>query len=117
MDKGTSSETGANSAAKDTKVSGPIFRSWKPSSSAVRYFPVKSSVLAGTLKTQGTEIDVEALPSAARTLNFRFTVRDNKAGGGGNNSDDTQITVNPAAGSFTINSQNNAVSYVQGSFL
>ncbi|WP_228437615.1 zinc-dependent metalloprotease [Chryseobacterium sp. 7] len=115
MDKGTSSETGANSAAKDTKVSGPIFRSWKPSSSAVRYFPVMSSVLAGALKTSGTEIDVEALPSAARTLNFRFTVRDNKAGGGGNNSDDTQITVNPAAGPFMITSQNNAVSYVQGS--
>ncbi|RXM59353.1 hypothetical protein, partial [Chryseobacterium sp. CH1] len=57
MDEGTSSETGANSAAKDTKAAGPIFRSWKPSSSSVRYFPVMSSVLAGAFKTAGAEID------------------------------------------------------------
>ncbi|MDR4892076.1 MULTISPECIES: zinc-dependent metalloprotease [unclassified Chryseobacterium] len=115
MDKGTSSETGANSAAKETKIAGPIFRSWTPSSSPVRYFPIMSSILAGALKTTGTEIDVEALPAVARTLNFRLTVRDNKAGGGGNNSDDTKITVNSAAGPFAITSQNTAVSYVKGS--
>lgn len=115
MDKGTSSETGANSAAKETKIAGPIFRSWTPSSSPVRYFPIMSSILAGALKTTGTEIDVEALPAVARTLNFRLTVRDNKAGGGGNNSDDTKITVNPVAGPFAITSQNTAVSYVKGS--
>ena len=115
MDKGTSSETGANSAAKESKNAGPIFRSWTPSSSPVRYFPVMSSILAGALKTAGTEIDVEALPSVARTLNFRFTVRDNKAGGGGNNSDDTKLTVNPAAGPFMITSQNTAVLYIKGS--
>lgn len=115
MDKGTSSETGANSAAKDTKITGPIFRSWTPSKSPVRYFPVMSSILTGALKTAGAEIDVEALPSVARTLDFRFTVRDNRAGGGGNNSDDTKITVNPAAGPFAITSQNTSVSYVKGS--
>ncbi len=115
MDKGTSSETGANSAAKETKIAGPIFRSWTPSSSPVRYFPIMSSILAGALKTTGMQIDVEALPAVARTLNFRLTVRDNKAGGGGNNSDDTKITVNSAAGPFAITSQNTAVSYVKGS--
>lgn len=115
MDKGTSSETGSNSAAKETKIAGPIFRSWTPSSSPVRYFPIMSSILAGALKTTGTEIDVEALPAVARTLNFRLTVRDNKAGSGGNNSDDTEITVNSAAGPFAITSQNTAVSYVKGS--
>lgn len=115
MDKGTSSETGSNSAAKDSKNAGPIFRSWTPSSSPVRYFPVMSSILTGALKTSGSEIDVESLPSVARTLNFRFTVRDNKAGGGGNNSDNTTLTVNPAAGPFVITSQNSAISYVRGS--
>ena len=115
MDKGTSSETGANSAAKETKIAGPIFRSWTPSSSSVRYFPIMSSILAGALKTTGMQIDVEALPAVARTLNFRLTVRDNKAGGGGNNSDDTKITVNSAAGPFAITSQNTAVSCVKGS--
>ncbi|MGR3857728.1 zinc-dependent metalloprotease [Chryseobacterium indologenes] len=115
MDKGTSSETGANSAAQESKTPGPIFRSWTPSASPVRYFPTMSSILAGSLKTAGTEIDVEALPSVARALNFRLTVRDNKAGGGANNSDDTKLTVDPAAGPFMITSQNTAVSYVKGS--
>lgn len=115
MDKGTSSETGANSAAQESKIPGPVFRSWTPSGSPIRYFPAMSSILAGAFKTAGTEIDVEALPSVARTLNFRFTVRDNKAGGGGNNSDDTKLTVNPAAGPFMITSQNTAVSYTKGS--
>ncbi|MCC3217892.1 M12 family metallo-peptidase [Chryseobacterium sp. X308] len=115
MDKGTSSETGANSAAQESKTWGPIFRSWRPSGSPVRYFPTMSSILAGSLKTAGTEIDVEALPSVARALNFRLTVRDNKAGGGANNSDDTKLTVDPAAGPFMITSQNTAVSYVKGS--
>ncbi|MGG1922653.1 reprolysin-like metallopeptidase [Chryseobacterium sp. NRRL B-14798] len=115
MDKGTSYETGANSAAQESKTRGPIFRSWAPSASPVRYFPTMSSILAGSLKTAGTEIDVEALPSVARALNFRLTVRDNKAGGGGNNSDDTKLTVDPAAGPFMITSQNTAVSYVKGS--
>ena len=115
MDKGTSYETGANSAAQESKTRGPVFRSWRPSASPVRYFPTMSSILAGSLKTAGTEIDVEALPSVARALNFRLTVRDNKAGGGGNNSDDTKLTVDPAAGPFMITSQNTAVSYVKGS--
>ncbi|WKN29424.1 hypothetical protein MUB42_03205 [Apilactobacillus kunkeei] len=113
MDKGTSSETGANSAAQESKTPGPIFRSWTPSASPVRYFPTMSSILAGSLKTAGTEIDVEALPSVARALNFRLTVRDNKAGGGANNSDDKKLTVDPAAGPFMITSQNTAVSYVK----
>lgn len=115
MDKGTSSETGANSAAQESKTWGPIFRPWRPSASPVRYFPTMSSILAGSFKTAGTEIDVEALPSVARALNFRLTVRDNKAGGGANNSDDTKLTVDPAAGPFMITSQNTAVSYVKGS--
>ncbi|AZA83564.1 secretion protein [Chryseobacterium lactis] len=115
MDKGTSSQTGSNSAAITTKTAGPIFRSWTPNTSPVRYFPKMSSVLAGSATTAGYEIDVEALPSVARVLNFRFTVRDNRANGGGNNSDDTKLTVNDAAGPFTVTSQNNAVSYIGGS--
>lgn len=115
MDKGTSSETGDHSAAQESKIQGPIFRSWTPSAYPVRYFPAMSSLLAGAFKTAGTEIDVEALPSVARTLNFRLTVRDNKTGGGGNSSDDIKLTVDPAAGPFMITSQNTAVSYIKGS--
>ena len=115
MDNASSSQTGASSAASATKTSGPTFRSYTPTTSPIRYFPQLSRVLAGATTTSGSEITVEALPSVARTLNFRFTVRDNRAGGSANNSDDMIITVNGTAGPFTVSSPNTAVSYVGGS--
>ncbi|WP_370898361.1 reprolysin-like metallopeptidase [Chryseobacterium gossypii] len=115
MDNASSSQTGASSAASATKTSGPTFRSWVPTTSPVRYFPRMASVLAGATTTAGSEITVEALPSVARTLNFRFTVRDNRAGGSGNNSDDMVVTVNGTAGPFNITSQNSATTYAGGS--
>ena len=98
-----------------TKTSGVNFRSWTPTATPVRYFPTMSSVLAGATTTAGSEITVEALPSVARTLNFRFTVRDNRAGGSANNSDDAIVTVNATAGPFTVSSQATATSYTGGS--
>lgn len=98
-----------------TKTSGVNFRSYNPTASPVRYFPKMSSVLTGATTTAGSELTVEALPSVARTLNFRVTVRDNRAGGSGNNSDDMIVTVNATAGPFTVSSPNTAVSYVGGS--
>ncbi|WP_333597628.1 reprolysin-like metallopeptidase [Chryseobacterium flavum] len=115
MDNASSSQTGASSAASATKTSGPNFRSWAPTTVPVRYFPRMASVLAGATTTAGSEITVEALSSVARTLNFRFTVRDNRAGGSGNNSDDAVITVNGTAGPFNITSQNSATTYSGGS--
>ena len=115
FDNASSSQTGASSAASATKTSGPTFRSYSPSTSPTRYFPNMTRVLAGATTTSGSEIVVEALPSVARTLNFRFTVRDNRAGGSANNSDDMKITVNATAGPFTVTAPNTAVSYVGGS--
>ncbi len=48
-------------------------------------------------------------------MNFRLTVRDNRAGGSGNNSDDMIVTVNATAGPFTVSAPNTAVSYAGGS--
>ncbi|ASK29143.1 secretion protein [Chryseobacterium sp. T16E-39] len=115
MDKASSSQTGASSAASATKASGPTFRSWTPTTSPTRYFPRMASILAGATTTAGTDITVEALSNVARTLNFRFTVRDNRAGGSGNNSDDAVITVNKTAGPFKVSSQNSATTYMGGS--
>ncbi|WP_412850705.1 reprolysin-like metallopeptidase [Chryseobacterium sp. PMSZPI] len=115
MDNASSSQTGASSAASATKTTGPNFRSWTPTTSPTRYFPRMSSVLAGATTTAGSEITVEALSSVARTLNFRFTVRDNRAGGSGNNSADAVITVNGTAGPFTVTSQSTATTYTGGS--
>lgn len=115
MDNASSSQTGTSSAASATKASGPNFRSWTPTTVPTRYFPRMASILTGATTTAGSEITVEALSSVARTLNFRFTVRDNKAGGSGNNSDDAVITVNATAGPFTVTSQNSTTTYAGGS--
>ncbi|HBD27076.1 reprolysin-like metallopeptidase [Flavobacterium sp.] len=115
FDNASSTQTGASSAASATKTSGPTFRSYSPTTSPTRYFPNLSRVLTGSTTTSGSEIVVEALPSVARTLNFRFTVRDNRAGGSTNNSDDMKITVNATAGPFVVTAPNTAVSYAGGS--
>ena len=98
-----------------TKTSGVNFRSYNSTTSPTRYFPRMASVLTGATTTSGSELVVEALSSVARTLNFRVTVRDNRAGGPANNSDDMIVTVNATAGPFSVSSPNTAVSYVGGS--
>ncbi|MEW5676726.1 reprolysin-like metallopeptidase, partial [Flavobacterium enshiense] len=115
MDNASSSQTGASSAASATKTSGPTFRSYAPSTATTRYFPRMQSVLTGATTTAGSEITVEAVPSVARTMNFRFTVRDNRAGGSANNSDDMIVTVNATAGPFSVSAPNTAVSWAGGS--
>ncbi len=98
-----------------TKTTGVNFRSYNSSTSSTRCFPKMSSVLTGATTTAGTELTVEALSSVARTLNFRMTVRDNRAGGPANNSDDMIVTVNATAGPFSVSAPNTAVSFVGGS--
>ncbi|MCU7615934.1 M12 family metallo-peptidase [Chryseobacterium sp. PBS4-4] len=113
MDTAVAGQTGANSVASATKASGPTFRSHTPQTVPYRYFPPLDRIVAGvtTLSSPaGTPsgIVVEALSNVARTYNFRFTTRDNRAGGSGNNSDDAVVTVNAAAGPFIVTSQNTA---------
>ncbi|MFC6268658.1 reprolysin-like metallopeptidase [Frigoriflavimonas asaccharolytica] len=115
LDNASSSQTGASSAATATKTSGPTFRSYLSTTTPTRYFPNMSRVLAGATTTSGSEIVVEALPSVARNLNFRFTVRDNRPSGSANNSDDAIITVNSTAGPFAVTSQATSTSYTGGS--
>jgi len=81
-----------NSGAK------PFFRSYVPSTSTSRSFPILASVLNNSYQTTKGEY----LPSNAQTLNFRFTARDNKMGGGGVCSANNAITVNASAGPFAI---------------
>lgn len=65
----------------------PLFRSFLPVPETFRYVPKLSDVVNGTT-TKG-----EVLQNLARTINFRLTARDNRAGGGGVNFDDMAITV------------------------
>lgn len=88
---------GYNEFPQPSTTGGPVFRSFKYSSSAVRTFPVLDTILAGK-----TAWKWEAVPSVSRSLHFRFTVRDNHAGGGSNNSDDVKVTVDSTAGPFIV---------------
>lgn len=103
-----------SAAPSATKTTGVEFRSYNSSTSPTRYFPRMATCLVGGMTTAGSEITVEALPSVARTMNFRVTARDNRAGGPANNSDDMVVTVNAVAGPFNITAPNTAVSYVGG---
>ena len=109
-------QTGAASAASETKASGPNFRSYSPTTSPIRYFPRMSSILAGSRTTFGSNIIVEALSSVARTLNFRLTVRDNVVGLGQTNFANMVVTVDATRGPLEVTSQNSdGISYDPGS--
>ena len=95
---------------KDTSKTGPLFRSYNPSLSTERMFPMLNSVLDGT---NGNEWEV--LPGVNRKLNFRLTVRDNHPGGGRTKSDDMVVTVAGNAGPFTVTAPNTTIKWEAGS--
>jgi len=92
-------------AAADNGTS-PIFRSRPPTTSNQRHFPRLSTIIAGTTD------NAEKYPAVARTMTARVYVRDNRAGGGGINSDDAIITINAAnATPFAVTAPNTAVTW------
>jgi Metallo-peptidase family M12B Reprolysin-like/GEVED domain/Bacterial surface protein, Ig-like domain/MAM domain, meprin/A5/mu/Secretion system C-terminal sorting domain len=92
-----------------TATTGVAFRTYNPTIDNKRYFPRLS-----TIKTGATSWQWEAVPNVARALNFRFTVRDNVAGGANNNSDDMIVTVNGTAGPFLVSSPNTNITWNAG---
>ncbi len=89
----------------DVAVVRPIFRSFVPLTVPSRTFPRLSDIL-DNVATLG-----ESMSTRNRTMNFRLTVRDNRAGGGGVNWASTTVTVNAAAGPFAVTQPNTAVSW------
>jgi hypothetical protein len=85
--------------------SSPLFRSFSPALSSCRTFPQLSDILNNTT-TPG-----ERLPTTNRTMNFRATARDNRAGGGGLASADVQVAVTTTAGPFRLTSPATAVAW------
>lgn len=88
----------------------PIFRPFAPTSTGIRIFP-KISDIVNNVTTIG-----EILPSYARTLKFRLTVRDNRVGGGGVHRVDDTVKVNVinTGAAFTVTAPNTALSWVSG---
>lgn len=72
-----------------------LYRSLNPSSSATRFLPKLSTVLAGTTDRWEPMVTVD------RSIKFRVTVRDNRPGGGGHAIDEMNITVSGAPFSVT----------------
>ena len=87
--------------------SGPLFRSFLPSSENQRVFPR----LPDLLNNVDTNAIGEALPTMTRDVNFRVTARD---GRGGVNSDDVRISVVDTDDPFMVVSPNTAVTWTGG---
>ena len=68
-------------------TTGPMFRSRPATASPSRTFPRYADILSGAATPW------EVLPNADRTMNFRVTARDNRAGGGGVDYDARVVTV------------------------
>lgn len=107
MDKGS-----ALSLTDPDNGKSPLFRVFPaaslPASIPFRTFPRMSNVVSGM------DTPDEKLPSLARKMKFAVVARDNHVGGGGIATDTTTITVNGAAGPFTVIDPNSAVLFPVG---
>jgi len=105
-------DLGAANDGKTDNGASPIFRSYNPTTSPSRSFPSQQYILnnanvppatfpCGVGGTR-TCLTGEVLPNTTRTMNFRVTARDNRAGGGGVEYDTTQVNVKSTAGPFVL---------------
>lgn len=92
-------------------TTAPLFRS-RQSSSPIRNFPYMTFVLSNSNNPPDTE--GEDLPNIGRTMVFRLTARDNRAGGGGVDMSSITITVDGNKGPLAVTSPNGAESWAAG---
>jgi len=111
LDLGTQGSPTATQVANDNV---PLFRSFVPQRTGLRYFPQLSDVVNNT-RTLG-----ERLPLVTRQLTFKCTARDEHRGpagtiGGVMSSDSMQLRVTSTAGPFVVTSPNTALTWPGGS--
>ena len=83
-----------------TNTGGPVFRTNFPTTNPIRTMPNLEAVINNSTPTW------EVLPSVARQMDFRLTVRDNNPLGGQTDQDNMVINVSGTAGPFTVSSPN-----------
>lgn len=98
-------DLGPQGSPNSPSGNAPIFRSFNPVSNGTRVFP-KVSNLINNSSTIG-----EILPTYARSLTFRLTARDYRAGGGGVGKSSLNFNVVATAGPFLVTSPNTAVTW------
>ena len=105
---------GSPTSAQTANNNIPLFRSFTPTASPMRYFPRLADIIGNTV-TKG-----ERLPTVTRTLTFRVTVRDQHNGaqgvvGGVNSSQAVTMTTTSAAGPFLVTAPNTTLTWAGGS--
>jgi len=88
-----------------TATTGPMFRSYPPTTSSMRQFPALTYILSNTSSAW------EVLPSVTRTMNFRALVRDNNIGDGCVAQESIAVNTNSSSGPFAVTSQNSTSSF------
>ncbi len=122
-----STTTGTGSVASPTKATGPNWLTFPATATGTRTFPRLSTILAGLnvtgpLAGGDAGANIEALSSVSRTLNFRVTVRDNRAYSsvapvtvGQTAFTDAVVTVSNTSGPFVVTAPNSNVTWSGGS--
>jgi len=96
-------------AGDPASTTRPLFRTFPVSPGKTRTFPSLTYILNNANVPPalvGGFQSAESLPSVSRTMNFRATVRDNRAGFGGVNDSSMVITVDGNSGPFAVTAPN-----------
>src|SRR5581483_9658714 len=115
-------DTGTAAPPEGDDGKRPIFRSYAATTTGIRTFPSMQYVLnnvnnppAPYVSNGNNFIVGEFLPVTTRTMNFRVTVRDNRAGGGGVVDATEQVNVRGDFGPFNVTQPNTAITWTGGS--
>jgi hypothetical protein len=79
-----------------TQTTGPVFRSIIPTSNSNRTIPKIADIVSNTASTW------EKLPTIARSLAMRLTIRDNRPGGGCSTEDNMIVNTIATSGPFAL---------------
>ncbi len=91
-----------------TNTDGPMFRSLSPTGNPTRVFPNLNDLL------NNVSPEWEVLPSVARGMNFRCSVRDNNSSNGCVEEEDAFVNVAGTAGPFLVMMPNTDVTWMVG---